>query len=134
MGADSQHSEADDSDGQVLAGIELADAVAAVRDQLVEAAVRGSGRPLSFEVGDISMEFTLELRREIKGGGKVRAWVVEAGADASHSTGRTHRVSFTLSPRDARTNAAWRVGNDHPGSTAGFGQDTPVPRPTQPGR
>ncbi|MDN0198011.1 trypco2 family protein [Streptomyces sp. S.PNR 29] len=115
-------------------GIDLADAVATVRDQLIEAAVRASGQPVSFEVGDISMEFTLELRRETKGGGKVKAWVVEAGADTARTTGRTHRVAFTLTPRDARTNAPWRVGNDDPGSTAGFGQGTPVPRPAPPAR
>ncbi|MET9921290.1 trypco2 family protein [Streptomyces sp. NPDC059605] len=104
-----------------LDGIELADAVESIRNQLVDAAGRATDRPLAFEVGDIQMEFTLELRKEIKGGGKVKAWVVEAGADASRATGRTHRVAFTLKPRDTATGGAWRIGNDEQGSTANFG-------------
>ncbi|MGW4239628.1 trypco2 family protein [Streptomyces sp. NPDC004749] len=102
-------------------GIELADAIQSVRDQLLDAATRATDRPLSFEVGDIQMEFTLELRKEVKGGAKVKAWVVEAGADGTRATGRTHKVAFTLTPRDARTGAPWKVGDPDHGSTAGFG-------------
>src|SRR6478609_4353566 len=103
-------------------GIELADAVESIRNQLIDAAGRATGRPVAFEVGDIQMEFTLELRKEIKGGGKVKAWVVEAGADASRATGRTHKVAFTLKPRDAVTGEAWAIGTEDDGSTAGFGE------------
>ncbi|MFF3812651.1 trypco2 family protein [Streptomyces bacillaris] len=95
-----------------LDGIELADAVESIRNQLVEAASRATGRPLAFAVGDIQMEFTLELRKEAKAGGKVKAWVVEAGTDASRATGRTHKVAFTLSPQNAVTGG---VGDRHGG-------------------
>lgn len=101
--------------------IELADAIASVRDELLTAARRATGHPVSFEVGDIEMEFTVELRKEAKGGGKVKAWVVEAGADASRSRGETHRVSFTLKPRNAATGGAWLVGNEETADLSGFG-------------
>ncbi|UUU28056.1 hypothetical protein JIX55_21675 [Streptomyces sp. DSM 40750] len=114
--------------------MDLTEAIASVRDQLVEAATRAIGQPVVFEVGTIEMEFTLELRKETKAGGRVKAWVVDAGADAARATGRTHRVAFTLTPRDSRTHAPWLVGDDDPGSTAGFGQDTPGPRPAHPTR
>ncbi|MFB6819272.1 trypco2 family protein [Streptomyces sp. NPDC056347] len=117
----------DDAGTSDMDGIELADAVESIRNQLIDAASRATGRPLAFEVGDIQMEFTLELRKEIKGGGRVRAWVVDAGADASRATGRTHKVAFTLKPHDAATGGAWRIGNDDPGSTARFGGGTPRP-------
>ncbi|MFF3177877.1 trypco2 family protein [Streptomyces sp. NPDC057900] len=104
-------------------GIELADAVESVRNQLIEAATRGTGRPLAFEVGDIQMEFTLELRKEVKGSARVKAWVVEAGADAGRATGHTHKVAFTLRPRDATTGEAWQIGNESEGSTDRFGAD-----------
>ncbi|WP_222316500.1 trypco2 family protein [Streptomyces cavourensis] len=104
-----------------LDGIELADAVESIRNQLVEAASRATGRPLAFAVGDIQMEFTLELRKEAKAGGKVKAWVVEAGTDASRATGRTHKVAFTLSPQNAVTGEAWAIGTEDDGSTEGFG-------------
>ncbi|WP_347232310.1 trypco2 family protein [Streptomyces sp. Root66D1] len=104
-----------------MTDIELADAIASVRDQLVTAATRATGQPVAFEVGDIEMEFTIELRKEVKAGGKVKAWVVEAGADASRARGETHRVSFTLKPRNATNNGPWLVGNDEDADLSGFG-------------
>ena len=101
--------------------IELADAIASVRDQLLIAAGRATGRPVAFEVGDIEMEFTVELRKEAKAGGRVKAWVVEAGADATRSRGETHRVSFTLRPRNAATGGPWLVGNEEEADLSGFG-------------
>ncbi|MGW5777455.1 trypco2 family protein [Streptomyces sp. NPDC003863] len=107
-----------------MTDIELADAISSVRDQLVTAATRATGQPVAFEVGDIEMEFTIELRKEVKGGGKVKAWVVEAGADASRTRGETHRVSFTLKPRNATTNGPWLVGNDEGADLSDFGGGT----------
>ncbi|MER6100169.1 trypco2 family protein [Streptomyces sp. NPDC001728] len=104
-----------------MTDIELADAIASVRDQLVAAATRATGQPVAFEVGDIEMEFTIELRKEVKAGGKVKAWVVEAGADASRTRGETHRVSFTLKPRNATTAGPWLVGNDEGADLSDFG-------------
>jgi hypothetical protein len=101
--------------------IELDKAVQAVRDGLTAAAEQAEGQDLTFELGDIEMEFTVELRKELKGGGKVKAWVLEAGADASRSSARTHRVAFTLRPKDKRTGDPWKVGNENQGSVAGFG-------------
>ncbi len=106
-----------------LDGIELADAVASIRNQLIDAATRATDHPVSFAVGDIQMEFTLELRREAKAGGRVKAWVVEAGTDAALASGRTHKVAFTLTPRNAVTGEAWEIGTRDDGSTAGFGED-----------
>jgi hypothetical protein len=105
-------------------GIELADAVQIVRDQLLLASARAAGQDVRFEVGDIHMEFTVELRTEAKAGAKVRAWVVDAGVDGTRAHARTHKVSFTLSPKDARTGRPLEVGDPEPGSTARFGRDT----------
>ncbi|MFI0978475.1 trypco2 family protein [Streptomyces sp. NPDC021093] len=102
-------------------GIELADAVESVRNQLLRAAARSAGKEITFTVGDIQMEFTVELRKEIKGGAKVKAWVVEAGADAARSTGRTHKVSLTLKPKVRSTGASVDVGNDPPADLSNFG-------------
>ncbi|WP_406862360.1 trypco2 family protein [Streptomyces sp. HUAS MG47] len=107
--------------------IELADAIESVRDQLIAAASRATGQAVAFEVGDIEMEFTIELRKELKGGTKVKAWVVEAGADASRTRGETHRVSFTLKPRNAATGGAWLVGNDDAADLSGLGGGSEAP-------
>ncbi|MDT0469333.1 trypco2 family protein [Streptomyces gibsoniae] len=103
-------------------GIELADAVQAVRDELLTAAARGTGGELSFEVGDIHLEFTVELRRDVRVKSGVRAWVISADADAGRSEAHTHRVSFTLRPKNARTGDGWEVGNDAPADTSAFGR------------
>lgn len=102
--------------------IELADAVQAVRDELITAAARSAGQDVAFEVGDIELEFSVELRKEITGGVKVKAWVVEAGADGAGATTRTHRVAVTLKPVDSTTGRPWKVRNDSRGSVARFGR------------
>jgi hypothetical protein len=84
-------------------GMELADAVEAVRSGLMAGAAAGADAGLRFEVGEIHMEFTVQLERVRTGRGGVKAWVVEAGGEASRSLARTHTVSFTLRPLDATT-------------------------------
>ena len=82
-------------------GMELADAVEAVRAGLLAGAARGAHSSVRFEAGEIHMEFTVELQRVRGATGGVKAWVVEAGAESSRSSGRTHTVSFTLRPTNA---------------------------------
>lgn len=102
--------------------IDLTDAITSVRDELITAATtRHPDSPLVFDVGDIQMEFTLELRKERKANGKVKAFVTEAGADTTRATTRTHRLSFTLTPRHSTTGEPWQVGNDDLGDTSHFG-------------
>ncbi|MCM2394055.1 trypco2 family protein [Streptomyces albipurpureus] len=113
------------TDTHITHDIELADAIEAVREQLIDAATRATGKPVLFEVGDIEMEFTIELRKDVSGGLKAKAWVLEAGADITRSTGRTHRVAFTLKPKNAQTGGGWLVGNDEDASTGDFGAVDP---------
>ncbi|WP_335983577.1 MULTISPECIES: trypco2 family protein [Streptomycetaceae] len=84
-----------------VTGMELADAVEAVRAGLMEGAVRGAGAEVRFEVGEIRMEFTVELQRTRTGRGGVKAWIVEAGAEGSRTSGSTHTVALTLHPKSA---------------------------------
>jgi hypothetical protein len=102
--------------------IELADAVQAVRDELITAAARSAGQDVVFEVGDIELEFTVELKKEGGGGLKVKAYVFEAGVDAAAGSTSTHRVAVTLKALDAGTGQPWRVRNDSRGSVARFGR------------
>ncbi|MFC5216817.1 trypco2 family protein [Streptomyces coerulescens] len=102
--------------------IELADAVQAVRDELITAAARSSGQDVIFEVGDIELEFGVELRKDVTGGVKVKAWVVEAGADGGAGSTRTHRVAMTLKALDSRTGQPWKVRSENRGSVGRFGE------------
>lgn len=79
--------------------IELARAVAALRDELMDAAAQGADRGIAFEVGPIEIEFQVELRQDVRVKSGFRAWVLTADADAGVARGRGHRVSLTLTPR-----------------------------------
>ncbi|MFZ3568773.1 trypco2 family protein [Streptomyces sp. BH097] len=79
--------------------IELADAVAALRDELLQASARGAGEDLAFQVGPVEMEFTVELRADAKVKAGFKAWVVSADAEAGVTRGRTHRVKVALTPK-----------------------------------
>lgn len=78
--------------------IELANAVAVVRDELMYATACGVGQPMQFVVGPIEMEFTVELRQDTSAKAGFKAWVVSGDAGVDVSRGRTHRVSVTLTP------------------------------------
>jgi hypothetical protein len=79
--------------------IGLADAVAAVRDELLEATARGVGQEIAFAVGPVEMEFEVELRADARAKAGFRVWAVTAETEAGVARGRTHRVSLTLTPR-----------------------------------
>ncbi|SEL41732.1 trypco2 family protein [Streptacidiphilus jiangxiensis] len=91
--------------------VELADAIEAIRTQLVDAAARGADSELAFEVGDIQLEFTVELIRDraVKGG--VKAWVLTGDYESRHGTHRTQRVAVTLTPRLRSTGGRVEVEN-----------------------
>lgn len=85
--------------------IELAKAVAVLRDNLLAAVAQGADQDLSFEVGPVELEFLVELRQDIKVKSGFRAWVITGDAEAGLARGRTHRVKFALTPRQRGTGA-----------------------------
>ncbi|MFI1682308.1 trypco2 family protein [Streptomyces sp. NPDC020607] len=101
--------------------IGLADAISAIRDDILTATQQGAGSPLRFELGDIEMDFTVELRRDARGRAGVKAWVIDAAAERGSGTTHTHRVAFTLKPKDALTGQGWDVSSDEEGRTSKFG-------------
>lgn len=97
-----------------LPRIDLTQAVQTIRDQLMAAASHSAGQDLRFDVGEIQMEFAVELRHDTHVKGGVKAWVVSADADTGRGTAHTHKVAFTLKPKNARTGGDWEIGNDGP--------------------
>jgi Trypsin-co-occurring domain 2 len=81
--------------------IQLVDAVAAVRDELLTAAARGSGQDVVFAVGAIELEFAVELRKDAKAKTGFKAWVVSADVEAGAGHTSRHRVTVSLNPRRA---------------------------------
>ncbi|MFG2697231.1 trypco2 family protein [Kitasatospora sp. NPDC048407] len=104
--------------------VPLADTVAAVRDELLEAAARAGDAPqVVFAVGPVEMEFEVELRADAKAKAGFKLFAVGAETEAGLSRGRTHRVSLTLTPKrpdggDLLVSSA-QERPDGPGDTTG---------------
>jgi hypothetical protein len=78
---------------------DLAEAVEAVRAELLRAKELGAGSPMEFEVGPVEMQFTVALTREGKANAGVKVWVIEAGTSGTLTGQRTHQVKITLHPK-----------------------------------
>lgn len=78
--------------------LELAAAVASVRDELLKAASAAADQDVRFEVGDITMEFSVEMRKDAKAKFGFTAWVVTADAEGSLARSEVHKVTVTLRP------------------------------------
>jgi len=85
--------------------VRLAQAIAMLREELSEAMAEGAGKSVRFNVGPVDLEFQVEVGREGGVGGKVRFWVVEAGAEGKLSSTSTQTVKIHLEPLDAVTKA-----------------------------
>src|SRR5689334_11480469 len=79
--------------------VALVDAVASVRNELLEAAARSVGAGVEFVVGPVELEFTVELRQDMKIKSGFKAWVVSGEAEGGLTSSRTHKVKLTLTPR-----------------------------------
>ncbi|MFL6122300.1 trypco2 family protein [Actinophytocola sp.] len=79
--------------------VELAEMIAQLRAELVEAMRAGDGAELRFELGPVELELTVAMSKEVKPGAKVRFLVVELGADAALASSSTQRIKLTLAPR-----------------------------------
>ncbi|MGI5267987.1 trypco2 family protein [Nonomuraea sp. CA-218870] len=80
--------------------LELSTVVSELRRELTRAVRAAQGEALQFAVGSIELEITVMVTEEAAANGKVKFWVVEAGADAKEIEARTHRVKLTLEPKN----------------------------------
>lgn len=96
--------------------IELASVIRDLRDELERAIAAGEGEQLRFELGPIELEATVAVERSDGASGKLRFWVVEAGADRKKDSATTQRIKLTLAPKLAGTRRPPRVaGVPEPG-------------------
>jgi len=104
--------------------VELADAVEAIRTELLTAAARGAGSGINFTVGPIEMEFAVELREDATVRAGFKAWVVSAEARGGVATTGIQRVKFTVTPRAAGGGDLLIAGSanraEGPGNVTGF--------------
>lgn len=81
------------------ASTDLAEAVEAVRAELMRAKELGAGSPMEFEVGPVEMQFTVALTREGKTNAGVKVWVIHGDTSGTLTGQRTHQVKITLHPK-----------------------------------
>lgn len=78
--------------------IPLAQAVRALRRELVEAVREGQEEDLRFALGPIELELQLEIAREAGGEAGIKFWVVSVAGKGALSSTTTHTVKLTLTP------------------------------------
>ena len=87
-----------DGRGERMAQIGLKEAIAALRQELIESVVSSQGEKLRFEVGEVTMEFHVEVERSVDAKGGIKFWVVELGASGANKDKAIHKVTIPLKP------------------------------------
>ena len=78
--------------------IGLQEAIAALRTELIESVVAAHEERLRFEVGEITMEFQVEIERNIEASGGLKFYVVELGTSGMQKDKNVHKVVIPLKP------------------------------------
>lgn len=77
----------------------LADAVKALRAELIDAMATAKGEPIQFEVGSVTMEFAVEITADAEATGGVRFWVIELSGTGSVGRTATNKITLEMTPR-----------------------------------
>lgn len=84
--------------------IGLREAIAGLRTELIESVKDSQGEQLRFELGEITMEFQIEVERSIEANGGLEFYVVKLGAGGTEKAKDVHKVVIPLKPvRYSRT-------------------------------
>jgi hypothetical protein len=81
--------------------IPLADAIRALRRELVEAVRQPKDEEVRFALGPIDLELQVEVSKEAGGEAGIDFWLVTIGGKGSRTQATTHTVKLSLSPVSA---------------------------------
>ena len=107
--------------GGLMDRIGLQEAVAALRQELSASIREGAEEELRFQVGEITLEFQVEIERTAGVKGGIKLWVVDVGGEASLSGRTTHKVSVPLTPVGRNREPVLTGGGVVPGPGPGPG-------------
>lgn len=79
-------------------GVGLASALEALPEELQSARNAGQGRWVRFRASEATLTGETAARRDTDGSGKIRWWLVEAGAAVKSGQERTQTLTLTLTP------------------------------------
>ncbi|MEU2420796.1 trypco2 family protein [Streptomyces sp. NPDC007851] len=96
--------------------IGLAEAIGAVRAELVRAQAEGAESDWRFSVEQVSLEFSVQFHRGGEGGAGLRLGVVDARVGGSVSHESTHRVQVDLKPLPGADGRHHEVSREDGGS------------------
>lgn len=82
--------------------IALADAITALRAELTRSIASSTDEELRFEVGQITVEFQMEVERSTSASAGVKFWVLQAGGIAAGRQREIHKLVVPLTPRLSR--------------------------------
>jgi Trypsin-co-occurring domain 2 len=83
--------------------IQLSDMIEDLRHELQEAASKGAGQDLVFEIEKAELEAKVVVSKSGTGDAKVQFWVVSAGGAYEQKGETTHTVNLTLLPKSSKT-------------------------------
>lgn len=87
------------SDNDALpGGIELSDAIEALREQIGIAMITGVGSAIKFKPGPVELTVEAAVTKNFGGKAGVKWWLIEAGAEASRESVVTQTLKLTLTP------------------------------------
>ena len=81
--------------------IPLAEAIRALRSELVEAARQGANEEVRFALGPIDLELQIEASTEVGVDGGIKFWLVSLEGSGSRTSAATHTVKLSLTPINA---------------------------------
>ncbi|MEV6114038.1 trypco2 family protein [Streptomyces sp. NPDC052109] len=84
--------------------VELSEVIRQLRAELATAMAEGEGEDLRFALGPLELELSVSVQRDAAVNGKVKFWVVEAGADAKVGGNHVQTLRLTLEPRRSGVN------------------------------
>ncbi|MEU9976074.1 trypco2 family protein [Streptomyces sp. NPDC051014] len=94
-----------------LENVELTAAVQGLRDQLIASMDAADGQQIRFEVEEINLEFSIELRRDASVKAGFKAWVVASDAQLGVAHNTTHKVSVKLKPKNSSDGRSIEIGS-----------------------
>ena len=78
--------------------IGLEETISALRQELIASIVASQGEGLRFEVGEVTVEFHVEVERSSDAKGGIKFWVVELSGSSGAKDKSIHKVTIPLKP------------------------------------
>jgi hypothetical protein len=110
-------------------GVRLAEAIEALRIELVQAMASAPAKGVRFRPGPVELTVEAALTKNIGGKAGIKWWLIEASGEASRESVVTQTLTITLQPvlLNARGEAIDLIISDEDDSPTGISRQTNLP-------